>query len=46
MFRKRTSPVLATGDETYLLSPMLCDLSGFPPIELFCGTRLGRFHNL
>lgn len=31
--------VLATGEEAYLLSPLLCDLSGFPPIDLFYGTR-------
>lgn len=33
------APVLATGDEAYLLSPLLCDLSGFPEIDVFYGTR-------
>ncbi|MCR5101833.1 MAG: alpha/beta hydrolase [Butyrivibrio sp.] len=31
--------VLATGDETYLLSPILFDLTGFPEIDIFYGTR-------
>ena len=30
---------LATGNDAYLLSPMLCDLSGFPPIDVFYGTK-------
>lgn len=33
------APVLATGDEAYLLSPLLCDLTGFPEIDIFYGTR-------
>lgn len=33
------SPVLATGDDAYLLSPLLYDLSGFPEIDVFYGTR-------
>lgn len=33
------APVLAMGDEAYLLSPMLCDLSHFPPIDVFYGTK-------
>lgn len=32
------APVLATGDEAYLLSPILFDLTGFPPIDIFYGT--------
>ena len=33
------APVLATGDDAYLLSPLLFDLSGFPPIDIFYGTH-------
>ncbi|MBQ9206102.1 MAG: alpha/beta hydrolase [Treponema sp.] len=33
------APVLATGDEAYLLSPLLFDLAGFPQIDLFYGTH-------
>lgn len=33
------APVLATGDEAYLLSPMLYDLTGFPEITVFYGTK-------
>ncbi len=33
------APVLATGDESYLLSPLLYDLTGFPEIDVFYGTR-------
>ena len=33
------APVLASGDEAYLLSPILFDLIGFPPIDIFYGTR-------
>ncbi|MBE7005409.1 MAG: alpha/beta hydrolase [Ruminococcaceae bacterium] len=33
------APVLAEGDDAYLLSPILCDLSGFPPIDVFYGTK-------
>ncbi|MBQ3940444.1 MAG: alpha/beta hydrolase [Oscillospiraceae bacterium] len=38
-FFDQIAPVLATGDEAWLLSPLLCDLSGFPPIDLFYGTE-------
>ena len=34
-FFDRIAPVLATGDDAYLLSPLLADLTGFPPIDLF-----------
>jgi acetyl esterase/lipase len=33
------APVLATGEDAYLLSPILFDLTGFPPIDIFFGTR-------
>ena len=33
------APVLAFEKEAYLLSPVLYDLRGFPPIEIFYGTR-------
>ena len=33
------APILATGDEAYLLSPLLCNLTGFPEIDVFYGTR-------
>ena len=33
------APVLATGDDAYLLSPILFDLTDFPPIDIFYGTR-------
>lgn len=33
------APVLADGDEAYLLSPLLYDLTGFPETYVFCGTR-------
>jgi len=33
------APVLATGNDAYLLSPILFELTGFPPIDLFYGTR-------
>jgi acetyl esterase/lipase len=33
------APVLATGEDAYLLSPLLFDLTGFPPIDIFYGTR-------
>ena len=33
------APVLAEGDEAYLLSPILFDITGFPPIDIFYGTR-------
>ncbi len=38
-FFDNIAPVLATGDEAYLLSPLLCDLTGFPEIDIFYGTR-------
>ena len=38
-FFDRIAPVLATGDDAYLLSPLLADLTGFPPIDIFYGTR-------
>lgn len=38
-FFDNIAPVLATGDESYLLSPLLFDLTGFPPIDIFYGTR-------
>ena len=33
------APLLATGEEAWLLSPVLCDLTGFPPIDIFYGTK-------
>ena len=33
------APVLATGADAYLLSPILFDMTGFPPIDIFYGTR-------
>ncbi len=33
------APILATGDEAYLLSPVLYNLSGFPSIDIFYGTK-------
>ena len=33
------APVLATGDEAYLLSPILFDMTGFPLIDIFYGTK-------
>ena len=33
------APVLATGDEAYLLSPLLYDLTGFLETDIFYGTR-------
>ena len=33
------APVLATDEEAWLLSPVLCDLTGFPPIDIFYGTE-------
>ena len=38
-FFDEIAPVLATGDEAYLLSPILFDMTGFPPIDIFYGTR-------
>ena len=38
-FFDRIAPVLAQGDEAYLLSPLLCDISGFPNIDVFYGTH-------
>ena len=31
--------MLATGEEAYLLSPLLYDLTGFPETDIFYGTR-------
>ena len=33
------APVLAPDDEAYLLSPLLCDLTGFPETDVFYGTK-------
>ena len=38
-FFNSIAPVLATGDEEYLLSPLVYDLSGCPEIDIFYGTR-------
>lgn len=38
-FLENIAPVLATGDEAYLLSPILFDLTGFPSIDIFYGTN-------
>lgn len=38
-FFDNIASVLATGDEAYLLSPLLYDLSGFPETDVFYGTR-------
>lgn len=38
-FFDNIAPVLATGDEAYLLSPLLYNISGFPEIDVFYGTR-------
>ncbi len=38
-FFDNIAPVLATGDEAYLLSPLLYDLTGFPEIDIFYGTQ-------
>lgn len=38
-FFDNIAPVLAKGEEAYLLSPILYDLTGFPPIDIFYGTR-------
>ncbi len=38
-FFDNIAPVLATGDEAYLLSPILDDLTGYPPIDIFYGTE-------
>lgn len=38
-FFDNIAPVLAAGDEAYLLSPILFDLTGFPPIDIFYGTN-------
>lgn len=38
-FFDNIAPVLATGEESYLLSPLLYDLTGFPEIDVFYGTR-------
>ncbi len=33
------APILAKGDEEYLLSPLLYDLTGFPETDIFYGTN-------
>ena len=33
------APVLVTGEEAYLLSPLRYDLTGFPETDVFYGTR-------
>lgn len=33
------APVLVTGEEEYLLPPLLNGLSGFPEIDIFYGTN-------
>ena len=38
-FFDNIAPVLATGDETYLLTPILFDLTRFPPMDIFYGTE-------
>nr|MCR5301847.1 alpha/beta hydrolase fold domain-containing protein [Lachnospiraceae bacterium] len=38
-FFDNIAPVLATGDDVYLLSPLLYDLTGFPETDVFYGTR-------
>lgn len=38
-FFDRIASVLAQGDEAYLLSPLLCDISGFPSMDVFYGTH-------
>lgn len=38
-FFDNIAPVLATGDEAYLLSPILDDLTEFPEIDVFYGTH-------
>ena len=37
-FFDNIAPVLARGEDAYLLSPLLCDLTGFPEIDIFYGT--------
>ena len=38
-FFDNIAPVLACEKEAYLLSPILSDLTGFPPIDIFYGTK-------
>ena len=38
-FFDNIAPVLAKGEEAYLLSPLLYDLTGFPETDIFYGTR-------
>lgn len=38
-FFDHIAPVLVTEEESYLLSPLLYDLTGFPEIDVFYGTR-------
>ncbi len=38
-FFDNIAPVLAKGEDSYLLSPLVFDLSGFPAIDIFYGTK-------
>lgn len=38
-FFDNIAPVLATGEDAYLLSPILDDLTGYPEIDIFYGTE-------
>ncbi|MCR4904024.1 MAG: hypothetical protein K6A23_14290 [Butyrivibrio sp.] len=38
-FFDNIAPVLATGEEAYLLSPILYNITGFPEIDIFYGTK-------
>ena len=38
-FFDKIALVLAKEDDAYLLSPLLCDISGFPSIDVFYGTH-------
>lgn len=38
-FFDNIAPVLASGEDAYLLSPLLYDLTDFPEIDIFYGTR-------
>lgn len=39
VFFDNIAPVLATGENAYLLSPILDDLTGYPEIDIFYGTE-------
>lgn len=39
VFFESIAPVLAEGDDGWLLSPILADLTGYPPIDIFYGTH-------